>query len=280
MAPNTLAVNRGLLTTADLLRYDPLREDALKYDQAGVGVESRKNVDPYYRDIGVAMNTGQRAVYDAGQKAYSDQIGANNKALADYTTSYNEQMAEADAQAQGLLSQARSQVSGMPSTNWTTFNVVSHGQIEAPYYLDKSASDAIFDQLSKTGGVTVYRGEDGSYNIEVGNKGQEVHDALRGASGQAFSNDQIFQAQRDDANAQIDEVAKQLAAQRQAQVDTYNQNVAQANEMNAELARQKAQITKDLQDNFQRGLANNTSGINNLIASGALVKVATVSKMA
>ena len=105
---NNVLLNRDNMQTVDALRYDPLRGDVLKTD--GLGKDTRKNVDPYYKDIGVAMPSQKRAAYDATQDAYNQDITRRQGLLAQYQKESESALAASDTQAKGILAKARGQV--------------------------------------------------------------------------------------------------------------------------------------------------------------------------
>jgi hypothetical protein len=79
---NSFGYSRGLLASYDKLKGDTLKEDKLK----GESLKQKEYVDPYYQDIGAAMDEGKRAQYDNIKTAYSDNINKNRGLLSDYTT--------------------------------------------------------------------------------------------------------------------------------------------------------------------------------------------------
>ena len=279
---NNVLLNRDNMQTVDALRYDPLRGDVLKTD--GLGKDTRKNVDPYYKDIGVAMPSQKRAGYDAQQSAYAQDISQRQGLLAQYSKDTEAQIAAADKQAQGMLAKARGQVSravgSVPKIKRTGFTVANGNNVEATYSIDQRYADEMFKRLNKTG-AKVHNNGDSSYSINVQGYGKEVHTAFRELRQETEKNERLLRKQQDAIRRQGANELKQLQGdiglQRQAAVNKRDAEIGMAQQQIDEAKRQQMQITRDLQDNFQRARQQNTAGINQLLESGVLVKKASVS---
>ncbi len=282
MAQTSVLTDRPTLQTIDALKYDPLKDDALRGDPLGKG--NRKGVDPYYKDIGVAMHPNQRAAYDAQQSAYAQDISQRQGLLAQYSKDTEAQIAAADKQAQGILAKARGQVSqavgSVPKIRRTGFTVANGNNVEATYSIDQRYADEMFNRLNKMG-AKVHNNGDGSYSINVQGYGKEVHSAFRELLQETEKNEQLLREQQDairrQGGSELRQLQGDIGAQRKAAVEKRDAEISMAQEQIAELERRKLQITKDLQANFQRARQQNTAGINQLIESGVLVKTATVS---
>lgn len=279
---NNVLLNRDNMQTVDALRYDPLRGDALKAD--GLGKDTRKNVDPYYKDIGVAMSSQRRAVYDATQDAYNQDITRRQGLLAQYQKDSESALAASDKQAQGILAKARGQVSqavgSVPSIKRTGFTVANGNNVEATYSIDQRYANEMFNRLGKLG-AKVHNNGDGSYSINVQGYGKEVHSAFRQLLQETEKNERLLREQqgtvRRQGASELGQLQGNIDAQRKAAVEKRDAEISMAQEQIDETRRRQQQITRDLQDNFQRARQQNTAGINQLLESGVLVKKASVS---
>lgn len=279
---NNVLLNRDNMQTVDALRYDPLRGDVLKTD--GLGKDSRKNVDPYYKDIGVAMPSQKRAVYDATQDAYNQDITRRQGLLAQYQKESESALAASDAQAKGILAKARGQVGqavgSVPNIKRTGFTVANGNNVEATYSIDQRYADEMFKRLNKMG-AKVHNNGDGSYSINVQGYGKEIHTAFRELLQETekleAATSQQRQAVQQQGSKELRQLQGDIGLQRQAAVNKRDAEIGMAQQQIDESKRQQMQITRDLQDNFQRARQQNTAGINQLLESGVLVKKASVS---
>lgn len=279
---NNVLLNRDNMQTVDVLRYDPLRGDALKTD--GLGKDTRKNVDPYYKDIGVAMPSQKRAAYDATQDAYNQDVIRRQGLLAQYQKDSESALAASDKQAQGILANARGQVSGavgsVPNIKRTGFTVANGNNVEAVYNIDQRYANEMFSRLGKMG-AKVHNNGDGSYSINVQGYGKEIHTAFRQLLQETDSLEAATAQQKDAVRKQGGQELKNLQGeiglQRQAAVNRRDAEISMAQQQIDETRRRQQQITLDLQSNFQRARQQNTAGINQLLESGVLTKKASVS---
>ena len=85
------------------------------------------------------------------------------------------------------------------------------------------------------------------------------------------------QAVQQQGSKELKQLQGDIGLQRQAAVNKRDAEIGMAQQQIDEAKRQQMQITRDLQDNFQRARQQNTAGINQLLESGVLVKKASVS---
>ena len=230
------------------------------------------------------MSSQKRAVYDATQDAYNQDIAKRQGLLAQYQKESESALAASDTQAQGILSKARGQVSGavgqVPNIKRTGFTVANGNNVEATYSIDQRYADEMFKRLNKMG-AKVHNNGDGSYSINVQGYGKEIHTAFRELLQETEKLEAATSQQRQAVQQQGSKELKQLQGDiglhRQAAVNKRDAEIGMAQQQIDEAKRQQMQITRDLQDNFQRARQQNTAGINQLLESGVLVKKASVS---
>jgi DNA-binding ferritin-like protein len=275
-----MAEKKSVLTlSGDDMRYDRLKEDALRPGYDPMSPEAGKRVMTYDKELGYAVHPEDKAYAGLVKEKVDEAAGKQQSAIEKYSKQYSQAMSEADARAAGILSDARSQVGSIkrPTISTIPIRVVdASGQnIEGSYNLPRSVAD----ELSKNGELVTNWGADGSFNISVRTKhglirGQEIHDAIREATQKVEKyqglNDSAYDAAKKAGNSQISSLEGEIATQRRIAQDRYDQNVGQANQVLRQIKAQWTTYLTTQRKNFATAKKTNDGGIADLLKSGVL----------
>jgi hypothetical protein len=272
-------LNSYLTMGGDKAKYDPLKEDALKNDYDPVGKIAGKRVKTYDQEYGFALFPEEKAAAEAYKGQVDKVAGQQSSAIGDYQSAYSKATSEADAKAQGILDAAKGQAAGIKKQTISTIpiNVVGEGnKIEGTYYLPKEVATKIASEK----GLFTNWGKDGSFNVSVkveGGRyiGQELHDSFRSASEEVNAANEnggiLYDAAKKAGDMQIGSIEQQIAAQKEMNSASYDQNISQGNQALDYIKGKWTTFLGDQRTAFQEGIKTNNGGIAALVSSGALV---------
>jgi hypothetical protein len=271
----------GILSlSGDRLKYDPLKEDQLKYEFDPYSAEAGKRVRTYDKELGYAVHPEEKAYAKAYNGYIDKQAQEQQSAIDAYKANNAVAMSKADKEASGILASVKGQVAGIKKQTVPTIpiNVVSSDgkTIEGTYKLPKSVAE----EMAKEKELVTKWGDDGSFNVSVRTKhgyirGEELHKEFGDAVNTINSYNEIYADNYDAAKKagemQFDSVQKQIASDRKIALDAYNQNVSQANQTLNQIKGKWTGYVSQQRKAFQSGIKSNAGGISDLVNSGALV---------
>lgn len=271
----------GILTmSGDSLKYDRLKEDALKGEYDPVGKAEGKRVKTYYDDYGFAMHPEERTAAE-GFKNKVDEVAAQQQgAINQYQSAYSGAKSEADAKAAGILADAQAKAGSIKKQSVPTVPIrvvdASGKKIEATYNVPREVAEKLAAEKE-----LVSSWVDGGKNFNVSVKtrsgrylGQELHTMIQGVTNQVNEANKIYDSYYDTAKevagSQIDSLKQDIASQQWIAQAGYDQNVSQANAVLSTIKGKWTTFLSDQRAAFTAGIQTNNGGIKDLVQSGAL----------
>lgn len=272
----------GLLTiSGDSLKFDPLKEDALKNEVDPYSKNLSNRVKTYDKEWGFSMHPEEKAAALQYKGGVDTAVEQSRGVLDEYKTSQAAAMAEADSSAQGILGQARAAIAAAPSSVRTIpIRVVdaSGTNIERVYNLPRTVAE----ELERNGALTTAWVDDGAaFNVSTrvdggATRGQEIHDMLANAEEQVRIANGELSAAREAADIQYGAMQESVDSQRGIAQNAYDTQVDLAEQQIAAIQAKWTTFLTEQKTAFQSGLKTNTGGIRDLVESGALVMRGTV----
>lgn len=270
---------RGILNA----NFDPLRGDALRSEKLAtydpLSPESSKVVKTYDRELGFAVHpAGEREAIDQYRSDIDTAVGTQRTALQNYNASYTAAMRTANQNASRVLSQMAHSLDTAEAFQQERIavSITGNGQIESTHYVNRDWAEKFLPQLQglSEGLWSPIRYDNGSWSIDAAGYGKELREAVMDAEAQTNDADAQYQQE-------LSEAKRRLALEMRSAQNTINsqRRIAEARHTfevtraNALMARTQGLWTTYLANSreaFQRGMRDNTGGIRDLLASGAL----------